>query len=67
MASEPGQFRLEKSGQGYMWTLTTDLGQIIATSSVVPDKATAERTVQWVKDNASKCPTLDPPPVIGIA
>ena len=69
MADEPGHFRLHHDGRtAYKWELTTDLGQTIATAVGFPDRSTAERSIQWVKDNALKCPVVDPPytgPTIG--
>jgi len=73
MADMPGQFRLDTvAGRGsdslYKWTLTTDMGQLIATSETFPDKASAERVIQWVKDNAASCEILPVPyrgPAIG--
>jgi uncharacterized protein YegP (UPF0339 family) len=62
MADEPGQFRLEgDTPNGFRWTLTTDTGQLIATSGEFPDRAAAEKSIQWVKINVSGCPVLDPP------
>jgi uncharacterized protein YegP (UPF0339 family) len=66
MTDAPGHFRLKtvtdgSGGSLIMWTLTTDMGQTVATSERFPDRAAAEKTIQWLKDNVAICDTLDPP------
>ncbi len=69
MAEAPGHFRLKGGTRsGFTWQLTTDMGQIIASSGEFPDRETAEKAIQWVRDNAPSCAVLDPPstgPAIG--
>jgi len=72
MADEPGNFRLDKFADGkggwyFIWTLTTDLGQSVATSERFPDRPAAEKAIKWVKDNVAKCTTLEPPQRASIA
>jgi uncharacterized protein YegP (UPF0339 family) len=66
MADVPGNFRLDRVGDDrgapFIWILTADVEQTMATSGPFPDRATAERAVQWVKDNASKCGIVDASP-----
>ena len=70
MADIPGHFRLlearsstgRRNPEAWTWTLTTDMGQTVAASGEFPDRATAERAIQWVKDSAVNCPVLGPPP-----
>jgi uncharacterized protein YegP (UPF0339 family) len=67
MVDAPGTFQLKsanKPGGGftYMWTLLTDMGQTVATSAWFPDRASAERGIEWVKTNAPKCPVDEPWP-----
>lgn len=66
MADEPGNFQLdmaadERTGATFRWTLMTDMGQTIATSEWFPDRESAERTIQWLKENVANCSTLEPP------
>lgn len=66
MAEAAGHFRLDSAQDAsgawrYSWDLTEPLGRVIASASGFPDRAAAERSIQWVKDNAANCEILDPP------
>jgi hypothetical protein len=66
MANEAGHFRLEcvtdgAGGQLWSWTLTDELGLVIATSARFPDRKAALQAAEWVTTRAAACAIEEPP------
>lgn len=66
MAGATGAFRLNmfsdgRGGNVWQWVLTSESGQTMATSERFADRESAERVIQWIKDNAGSCEILEPP------
>ena len=66
MAGEPGyfQFEITKGATNVSqagWALVNEDGDILAVSPLSLGVKRAEEVVQWIKDNASKCRTVEVP------
>jgi uncharacterized protein YegP (UPF0339 family) len=60
-AKSAGYFEVTSKGQsGWQWELTAEVGQTIATSSLVPERDAALKTLKWLRThNIEKCPILN--------
>jgi uncharacterized protein YegP (UPF0339 family) len=57
MANEaPGTFIIHLWAGKFSWELRSPTGQAMAEGKGFPSMETTKNAVQWVKDNAAKCP-----------
>ena len=65
MTDAPGTIHIRSSNLGapnaaFWWELVSDTGQLMARSTNLPTRETAEKALDWVKKHIGECPVEVP-------